>query len=95
MTPSTDPLPSKRPDEGKIAATRLFRFMNPELFIKPNRWVMTFGVLSVVGLVGYFIRDNQIYREEKEKEREQYRERLRQAQARRAEREGYYGHESQ
>ncbi|KAI8053775.1 hypothetical protein BDF22DRAFT_742749 [Syncephalis plumigaleata] len=85
--PSDNHLPPKRPDEGRLAATRLFKLMNPELFIKPNRVIMTFGVISIIGLVGYFIRDNQLYREEKEREREMYRARLRQAQAQRAERE--------
>lgn len=44
--------------------TSLFRAVNPELFIKPNKPVMAFGLLSItlcVGYLGYLhaVRDNQ------------------------------------
>ncbi|RKP04652.1 hypothetical protein THASP1DRAFT_33557 [Thamnocephalis sphaerospora] len=78
--------PAGTNQEGRVVATRLFKFMNPELFIKPNRVVMTLGLVTLAGLIGYFINDNYQYRLEKEREREHYQERLKQARLRRAER---------
>jgi len=46
-----------------VRTTTLFRAVNPELFIKPNKPVMAFGLLSIslcVGYLGYLhaVKDN-------------------------------------
>jgi hypothetical protein len=75
--------PKSEKSTQNVVATRLFKLMNPELFIKPNRPVMILGLITVSSLIGYFIYDNYQYRLEKEREREQYQERLKQARLRR------------
>ncbi|XP_055042163.1 small integral membrane protein 8 [Misgurnus anguillicaudatus] len=51
-----------------VRTTSLFRAVNPELFIKPNKGVMVMGLLSIslcVGYLGYLHairdRDQQLY----------------------------------
>ncbi|ORX65600.1 hypothetical protein DL89DRAFT_325533 [Linderina pennispora] len=34
-----------------IPATRLFKVLNPELFMKPNRWIMGGGVVAMAGII--------------------------------------------
>ncbi|KAI9506645.1 hypothetical protein BX070DRAFT_249499 [Coemansia spiralis] len=34
-----------------IPATRLFKVLNPELFMKPNKWIMYGGVVTMVGIM--------------------------------------------
>ncbi|KAM3930619.1 small integral membrane protein 8 isoform 2-T4 [Leptodactylus fuscus] len=36
-----------------VKTTTLFRAVNPELFIKPNKPVMAFGLLSITACVAY------------------------------------------
>uniref|UniRef100_A0A8C5QSK9 Small integral membrane protein 8 n=1 Tax=Leptobrachium leishanense TaxID=445787 RepID=A0A8C5QSK9_9ANUR len=36
-----------------VQTTTLFRAINPELFIKPNKPVMAFGLLAITLCVGY------------------------------------------
>uniref|UniRef100_A0A8C1RBQ9 Small integral membrane protein 8 n=1 Tax=Cyprinus carpio TaxID=7962 RepID=A0A8C1RBQ9_CYPCA len=62
---------ARQPDSGYrspglrgVRSTSLFRAVNPELFIKPNKPVMALGLLSLtlcVGYLGYLhaVRDNQ------------------------------------
>ncbi|KNC53665.1 uncharacterized protein AMSG_11649 [Thecamonas trahens ATCC 50062] len=41
------------PNEARRTATALFKLLNPELFIKPRRWVSYTGTAVVLGVVGY------------------------------------------
>ncbi|XP_016111469.1 small integral membrane protein 8 [Sinocyclocheilus grahami] len=55
---------SRSPGLRGVRSTSLFRAVNPELFIKPNKPVMAVGLLSLtlcVGYLGYLhaVRDNQ------------------------------------
>ncbi|GCB78284.1 small integral membrane protein 8 [Scyliorhinus torazame] len=43
----------KSPGLRGIRTTSLFRAVNPELFIKPNKPVMAFGLLTITLCVGY------------------------------------------
>ncbi|XP_007903254.1 small integral membrane protein 8 [Callorhinchus milii] len=43
----------KTPGLRGIRTTNLFRAVNPELFIKPNKTVMALGLLSITVCVGY------------------------------------------
>ncbi|KAJ2455863.1 hypothetical protein EV183_000479 [Coemansia sp. RSA 2336] len=39
---------SSKPD---IPATRLFKIMNPELYMKPNKWIMYGGAVAMAGII--------------------------------------------
>ncbi|XP_039604021.1 small integral membrane protein 8 [Polypterus senegalus] len=43
----------KTPGLRGVQTTTLFRAVNPELFIKPNKPVMAFGLLTISLCVGY------------------------------------------
>ncbi|XP_068186773.1 small integral membrane protein 8 [Antennarius striatus] len=43
----------RTPGLSSIQTTSLFRAVNPELFIKPNKPVMAFGLLAITLCVGY------------------------------------------
>ncbi|XP_004564778.1 small integral membrane protein 8 [Maylandia zebra] len=43
----------RTPGLRSVQTTTLFRAVNPELFIKPNKPVMAFGLLSITLCVGY------------------------------------------
>ncbi|RDD43529.1 Small integral membrane protein 8 [Trichoplax sp. H2] len=42
-----------KPNDGlrKIRTTTAFRIVNPELFIRPNKYVMTFGAIAITGCI--------------------------------------------
>ncbi|RKP12195.1 hypothetical protein BJ684DRAFT_21249 [Piptocephalis cylindrospora] len=63
--------------EGQRAATRIFKLTNPELFMKNNKYVMAFGVVTFTSLVAYFALDNAKYAREQEEKRRRYEERRR------------------
>ncbi|KAJ2886920.1 hypothetical protein FB639_001478 [Coemansia asiatica] len=42
-----NPAPAKH----EIPATRLFKVLNPELFMKPNRLIMYGGVVAMAGII--------------------------------------------
>ncbi|KAI9230804.1 MAG: hypothetical protein DHS80DRAFT_28496 [Piptocephalis tieghemiana] len=63
--------------EGQRAATRIFKLTNPELFMKNNKYIMAFGVVTFTGLVVYFALDNARYEREKQEKRKRYEERRR------------------
>ncbi|XP_062857108.1 small integral membrane protein 8 [Trichomycterus rosablanca] len=44
---------SKGPGLRGVRTTSLFRVFNPELFIKPNKPVMAFGLVTITLCVGY------------------------------------------
>ncbi|XP_060769505.1 small integral membrane protein 8 [Neoarius graeffei] len=44
---------SKGPGWRAVRTTSLFRAVNPELFIKPNKPVMVFGLVTITLCVGY------------------------------------------
>jgi len=46
---TTTTTPIKKPQ-----STLAFRIINPELFIKPNKHVMNFGIAAIAGCVMYF-----------------------------------------
>ena len=46
---------SKPPIEPRIESTVASRLINPELYIKPNRHVMNFGVAAIAGCVMYLV----------------------------------------
>lgn len=52
----------QKPTTGKsppqMKSTLAFRIINPELFIKPNRFVMGFGLICIGGCVLYLINMN-------------------------------------
>ncbi|KAJ2220745.1 Small integral membrane protein 8 [Coemansia sp. RSA 485] len=43
----------------EIPATRLFKVLNPELFMKPNRFIMYGGVVAMAGIV-YWLGSNEL-----------------------------------
>lgn len=47
-----------RPAEPRIKSTLAFRIINPELFIKPNRFVMGIGLLCIAGCALYLFNMN-------------------------------------
>ncbi|XP_017307196.1 small integral membrane protein 8 [Ictalurus punctatus] len=51
MSPSEND--SKVPGLRGVRTTSLFRAVNPELFIKPNKPMMAFGLVTVTLCVGY------------------------------------------
>ncbi|MCJ8749827.1 hypothetical protein PDJAM_G00192200 [Pangasius djambal] len=51
MSPSEND--SKVPGLRGVRTTSLFRAVNPELFIKPNKSVMAFGLVTITLCVGY------------------------------------------
>ncbi|KAF7694549.1 small integral membrane protein 8 [Silurus meridionalis] len=51
MSPSEND--SKIPGLRGVRTTSLFRAVNPELFIKPNKPVMVLGLVSITLCVGY------------------------------------------
>jgi len=63
-------------DEGRVAATRLFRLLNPELFVRPSPVVGAVGAAVFLAVVGYFALDNYACRQQREEERRRYEERL-------------------
>ncbi|KAI8319024.1 hypothetical protein GQ54DRAFT_56356 [Martensiomyces pterosporus] len=50
IKPSAQPSNASAP-KPDVPATRLFKILNPELYMKPNRWVMYGGVLAMAGIV--------------------------------------------
>ncbi|PIA15931.1 hypothetical protein COEREDRAFT_87426 [Coemansia reversa NRRL 1564] len=34
-----------------IPSTRLFKVLNPELYMKPNKWIMYGGLVAITGIV--------------------------------------------
>ena len=48
--------PTGKPPQMK--STLAFRIINPELFIKPNRFVMGFGLICISGCILYLINMN-------------------------------------
>ncbi|KAJ1901018.1 hypothetical protein LPJ66_001063 [Kickxella alabastrina] len=51
---SQGPLPKQ-----EVPATRLFKILNPELYMKPNRFIMYSGVLAMAGIV-YWLGSNEM-----------------------------------
>ncbi|NWH50871.1 SMIM8 protein, partial [Fregata magnificens] len=52
--PNENEIPKERkPGLRSVQTTMLFRAVNPELFIKPNKPVMAFGLLAVTLCVAY------------------------------------------
>ncbi|KAJ2158233.1 hypothetical protein GGF46_003910 [Coemansia sp. RSA 552] len=50
--PKQPPAPEgKTMPKQEIPATRLFKVLNPELYMKPNRWIMYGGVVAMAGIV--------------------------------------------
>ncbi|XP_068600969.1 small integral membrane protein 8 [Brachionichthys hirsutus] len=43
----------RTPGLSNVQTTSLFRAVNPELFIKPNKPVMVFGLVAITLCVGY------------------------------------------
>ncbi|NXU09328.1 SMIM8 protein, partial [Pardalotus punctatus] len=43
----------RKPGQRSVQATMLFRAVNPELFIKPNKPVMAFGLIAISLCVAY------------------------------------------
>ncbi|KAJ2726793.1 hypothetical protein GGI07_000304 [Coemansia sp. Benny D115] len=65
-------MPSEKPNEKippgqEIPATRLFKVLNPELYMKPNRAIMYGGALAMVGVVYWLGSKEMEYRRAQEK----------------------------
>ncbi|KAJ1674218.1 hypothetical protein EV182_003725 [Spiromyces aspiralis] len=52
----------QKQQQPRIRSTSLFRLLNPELFIRPNKAVMILGGLAFVGVVGWLAKDEVAYR---------------------------------
>jgi hypothetical protein len=60
---SGDPLKKQRaPGIRGLDSTSVFRAVNFELFVKPNKKVMAAGLVAITGCVGYFCYINLTYR---------------------------------
>ncbi|KAJ1957948.1 hypothetical protein GGI12_004875 [Dipsacomyces acuminosporus] len=52
LKPKPEPKPQQpNAPKSEIPATRLFKVLNPELYMKPNRWIMCGGVVAMAGIV--------------------------------------------
>ncbi|KAJ1719333.1 hypothetical protein LPJ53_005885 [Coemansia erecta] len=60
-SPQAKPQNAPKPD---IPATRLFKVLNPELFMKPNRLIMYGGVVAMAGIVYWLGSDELRHRQE-------------------------------
>ncbi|KAJ1857002.1 hypothetical protein LPJ73_002108 [Coemansia sp. RSA 2703] len=60
-SPQTKPQGAPKTD---IPATRLFKVLNPELFMKPNKLIMYGGVVAMAGIVYWLGSDELRHRQE-------------------------------
>ncbi|KAJ2376457.1 hypothetical protein IW150_001979 [Coemansia sp. RSA 2607] len=60
-SPQTNPQGASKTD---IPATRLFKVLNPELFMKPNKLIMYGGVVAMAGIVYWLGSDELRHRQE-------------------------------
>ncbi|XP_078669238.1 small integral membrane protein 8-like isoform X3 [Branchiostoma floridae x Branchiostoma belcheri] len=44
---------SRTPGLSHVQTTTLFRVVNPELFMRPNKIVMAFGLVTITGCIAY------------------------------------------
>ncbi|KAJ1920949.1 hypothetical protein H4219_001002 [Mycoemilia scoparia] len=51
-------------NSNQIKTTRLFKLLNPELFLKPNKAVMAIGTVAFVGVVGWLFKGEMELRKE-------------------------------
>ncbi|KAJ2361517.1 hypothetical protein H4S01_005225, partial [Coemansia sp. RSA 2610] len=49
--PAAQPSKPRNVPKEDIPATRLFKVLNPELFMKPNRFIMYGGVVAITGVI--------------------------------------------